>query len=206
MLSKRLETIVSLIETKEIIDIGCDHALIDIYLTNKGYKCTAIDNKEKVLINTRERIKKNNLQGKINVICSNGLDNYKVNGKETVVIAGMGTNTILEILKNKEFEKINTLIIQSNNDLYELRKNICRMGYYIDKEITIYDKKYYCIIRFKKGIKKYNYFNYYIGLSNNQKYYKYLYNKIYKTYKSIPNKNITKKIKYKILLLKLKTE
>ena len=204
MLSKRLKGIISLIETNEIIDIGCDHALIDIYLTNKGYKCTAIDNKESVLINTRKKI--NNLLDKINVVCSNGLDNYKVNGKETVIIAGMGTNTILDILKNKEFEKINTLIIQSNNDLYELRKNICRMGYYIDKEITIYDKKYYCIIRFKKGIKKYNYFNYYIGLSNNQKYYKYLYNKIYKTYKSIPNKNITKKIKYKILLLKLKTE
>ena len=118
----------------------------------------------------------------------------------------MGTNTILEILKNKEFKKINTLIIQSNNDLYELRKNICKIGYYIDKEITVYDKKYYNIIRFKKGIKKYNYFNYYIGLSNNKEYYKYLYDKIYKTYKNIPNKNIIKKLKYKILLIKLKTE
>ena len=43
MLSKRLKAIVSLVETNEIIDIGCDHALIDIYLTNKGYNCTAID-------------------------------------------------------------------------------------------------------------------------------------------------------------------
>lgn len=206
MLSKRLKAIVSLVETNEIIDIGCDHALIDIYLTNKGHNCTAIDNKKSVLINTRENIKKNNLQNQIKVICSNGLDNYKVNGMETVIIAGMGTNTILEILKNKEFKKINTLIIQSNNDLYELRKNICKMGYYIDKEITVYDKKYYNIIRFKKGIKKYNYFNYYIGLSNNKEYYKYLYDKIYKTYKNIPNKNIIKKLKYKILLIKLKTE
>ncbi len=204
MLSKRLKGIISLIETNEIIDIGCDHALIDIYLTNKGYKCTAIDNKESVLINTRKKI--NNLLDKINVVCSNGLDNYKVNGKETVIIAGMGTNTILDILKNKEFEKINTLIIQSNNDLYELRKNICKMGYYIDKEITIYDKKYYNIIRFKRGLKKYCYFDYYFGLSNDKEYYKYLYDKIYKTYKNIPYKNIIKKIKYKILLIKLKTE
>ncbi len=203
MLSKRLLKVASLIDTKEIIDIGCDHALLDIYLTNKGYKCTAIDNKEAVLNITYNNIKESNLLDKINIVCSNGLDNYKVKGTETVVIAGMGTNTILEILKNKEFDKINTLIIQSNNDLYKLRKKICKK-YYIDKEEVIFDKKYYNIIRFKKGKKRYTYFDYYFGLYMDNDYKEYLYNKLYKTYKSIPLKKIIKKIKYKILLIKLK--
>ena len=141
--------------------------------------------------------------GKINIVCSNGLDDYKVKGIETVIIAGMGTNTILEILKNKEFDKINTLIIQSNNDLYKLRKEVCKK-YYIDKEEVIFDKKYYNIIRFKKGKKRYTYFDYYFGLYMDNDYKKYLYNKLYKTYKSIPLKKIIKKIKYKILLIKLK--
>ena len=138
MISKRLLKIASLVDTEEVIDIGCDHALLDIYLTNNGYKCIAIDNKEKVLNNTYKNIKENNLLNKITIVCSNGLDNYKVNGNETVIIAGMGTNSILEILKNKEFNKINTLIIQSNNDLYKLRKEIFK-NYYIDKEIIVFD-------------------------------------------------------------------
>ena len=72
MLSKRLLKVASLVDTKEIIDIGCDHALLDIYLTNKNYKCTAIDNKETVLNTTYSNIKESNLLGKINIVCSNG--------------------------------------------------------------------------------------------------------------------------------------
>lgn len=204
MISKRLNVIASLIDSNKIIDIGCDHALLDIYLTNKGINCVAIDNKETVLDKARENIKKNNLLDKIKIICSNGLENYNVLGNENVIIAGMGTNTILNIIQNKEFNKINTLIIQSNNNLYELRKKICKLGYYIDKEIVIFDKKYYNIIRFKKGFKKYSYFDYYFGLDINYEYKKYINNKIYKTYKNIPFKNIIKKIKYKILLLYIK--
>ena len=204
MISKRLNVIASLVDSNNIIDIGCDHALLDIYLTNKGINCVAIDNKETVLDKARENIKKNNLLDKIKIICSNGLENYNVLGNENVIIAGMGTNTILNILQNKEFNKINTLIIQSNNNLYELRKNVCKLGYYIDKEIVIFDKKYYNIIRFKRGFKKYSYFDYYFGLDMNYEYKKYINNKIYKTYKNIPFKNIVKKIKYKILLLYIK--
>ena len=204
MISKRLNVIASLVDSNRIIDIGCDHALLDIYLTNKGINCVAIDNKETVLDKARENIKKNNLLDKIKIICSNGLENYNVLGNENVIIAGMGTNTILNILQNKKFNKINTLIIQSNNNLYELRKKICKLGYYIDKEIVIFDKKYYNIIRFKRGFKKYSYFDYYFGLDMNYEYKKYINNKIYKTYKNIPFKNIVKKIKYKILLLYIK--
>lgn len=204
MISKRLNVIASLVDSNNIIDIGCDHALLDIYLTNKGINCVAIDNKETVLDKARENIKKNNLLDKIKIICSNGLENYNVLGNENVIIAGMGTNTILNILQNKEFNKINTLIIQSNNNLYELRKNVCKLGFYIDKEIVIFDKKYYNIIRFKRGFKKYSYFDYYFGLDINYEYKKYINNKIYKTYKNIPFKNIVKKIKYKILLLYIK--
>lgn len=200
MLSKRLEKIASLVDSNEVVDIGCDHALLDIYLTQKGYTCTAIDNKESVLKLTKENIKKYNLSDKIKVILSDGLNNYNLKGNECVIIAGMGTNTILKIVK----KNINTLIIQSNNDLYKLRKNICKKGYYIDKEIALYDKKYYNIIRFKKGHKKYKYYNYYFGLYIDNDYKNYLYNKLNKTYNKIPYKNIIKKIKYKILLIKLK--
>ena len=50
-ISNRLKTIADMIDGNyHVIDVGCDHALLDIYLTlNKKIKCTAIDNKEKVI-------------------------------------------------------------------------------------------------------------------------------------------------------------
>ena len=40
MLSKRLETVASLVTTESAIDVGCDHGYLDIYLTLKGIKKT----------------------------------------------------------------------------------------------------------------------------------------------------------------------
>ncbi len=52
---------------------------------------------------------------------------------------------------------IDKLIISSNNDYYYLRKEICKLGYKIDKELIVIDKnKYYPIITFIKGKEKYN--------------------------------------------------
>ena len=204
MLSKRLQEICNLVDSTYVVDIGCDHALIDIYLTINNHICTAIDNKETVLEKTIQNIKKYNLEDKINVVCSDGLNNYGIKGNESVILAGMGTSNILNILNNNQINKINTLIVQSNNDLDILRRKICKMGFYIDKEIAVYDKKYYCIIRFKRGKKIYSYLNYYYGLSNNKSYYKYLYNKTYETYKKVPYRNIAKKIKYKLLLINIR--
>ena len=39
-LSKRLEVIANLVDTKRVIDVGCDHGYLDIYLTL--YKFSAI--------------------------------------------------------------------------------------------------------------------------------------------------------------------
>ena len=36
MLSKRLKAIASLVDGENVIDIGCDHAFLDIYLTIQG--------------------------------------------------------------------------------------------------------------------------------------------------------------------------
>ena len=67
----------------------------------------------------------------------------------TAVICGMGTATILSILNTDKLCKIDKLIIQSNNDLYNLRKKICKKGFNIINEVIVKERGiYYIIIKF----------------------------------------------------------
>lgn len=201
-LTKRLNEIVSLIdEGTNVIDIGCDHALLDIYLTlNKKNKCIAADINKNALESAIKNINKYNLEKEIKTLISDGLKNIDIPSNNTIVICGMGTNTILNIIKNSDIKKIDNLIIQSNNDLYRLRKEVTKLGFYINKERNIEDKnKYYTIIKFKKGYKKYSFFEYQYGINlENKIYIKYLINKNEKIINKLPNKYILKKLKIKI--------
>lgn len=193
-ISNRLKLIASMITNDSVVDVGCDHALLDIYLTKLGKKCIATDISDKVLENAKKNINKYNLN--IKTIQTDGLKNVDIPKFSTVVIAGMGAHTIIDILKPKY--DIDELIIASNNDLYYIRKEIVKLGYYIDLEKSILDKnKYYVIIRFKKGKKRYNIKKYIIG-DLDKEYYRYLYNKN-STIISKIKKNSFKKIKLIII-------
>ena len=54
-ISARLRTIASLVkDNSSIVDVGCDHGLLDIYLTKyKNVRCVASDNKASCLNNSR---------------------------------------------------------------------------------------------------------------------------------------------------------
>jgi len=162
-LSKRLEAISSLIPNdSKIIDVGCDHGLLDIYLYQKGIsnKIIASDINENALNNARENIKKNKLEQFIETRLGNGLDTLnEIDDIDTIIISGMGAHTAVGILKNNHLKlsNINTIIIQSNTKIEFLRKEIIRLNYIIDDEILIQDnKKIYTIVKFIKGKKKYS--------------------------------------------------
>ena len=206
MLSKRLKTIASLVPTKDnVIDIGCDHALLDIYLTlHNDNSCIAADISEKVIDNAKKNIVKYNLQNKIETIVSNGTNNIQIDKKSTIVISGMGTYTILDIVSKIDKEKINKLIIQSNNNLFDLRKKINELGYEIELEQVVFDKnKYYTIIVFIKGNRLYKrkQLKYGVNYIKNDDYYKYisyLINKNNDIILRLNNKHIFKKIRLKL--------
>ncbi len=168
-ISKRLEKISELIDNNtNIIDIGCDHGLLDIYLkqTKQKINILATDINQNALNNANNNIKKYKLDKEIKTKLTNGLDNINTTNYDTILIAGMGSHTIVGILqKNKhKLKNINTLIIQSNNDHYFLRKKIIELNYYIEKESLIKDKNIiYTIIKFKKGKKHYNKKELYFG-------------------------------------------
>lgn len=209
MISQRLKTIASMVDTESIIDVGCDHAYLDIFLAKtRNTKCTAIDVREGIINNVRSAIKREKLEDNIQVILNDGLEGVKINNNDTVILSGLGTKTILNIVKDK---KISNLIIQSNDDQYLLRKILTKSNYYIVDEKIILDGKYYVIIKFKLGEKKYKHNQLLFGPKlleeNNLIFKKYLVMK--KGYydnliKNIPNNHFVRKIKLKIHLNKIK--
>ena len=91
-INKRLETVASFIEeNSKIIDVGCDHALLDIYVVNKYKNVTAIasDNKEGPLEGAKENVKKYHLEEKIKLKLGNGIETIEED-VDTIIISGMG--------------------------------------------------------------------------------------------------------------------
>ena len=169
-LSPRLEAISSLIPINtRIVDIGCDHGYLGIYLYQKGIcsKIIASDVNANALENAKENIVFYHLEENIETRLGNGLDVINEDDNiDTLIISGMGTHTIIGILKNNyhKLKNINNIIIQSNTKIELLRKEVIKLNYYIDNEILVKDnKKIYTAIRFIKGKKKYNHQELYFG-------------------------------------------
>ena len=216
-LSPRLKCLTEFIsDNTNMVDIGCDHGLLDIYLMQekKNIKIIASDVNNNALNNAKKNIKKYKLDDKIETILSNGLDNIDTTNLDTIVISGMGSHTIVGILYSnlKKVKNINKLIIQSNNDLDFLRYKLTKIGYYIKKEKLVKDAGIiYTVIEFNKGYRLYSKKDLYLGpclLKERNSLFIEKCNieldKLNKIYKVIPKKNYHHKlkIKYKIKILK----
>lgn len=199
-LSNRLKVVADYVEdNSKVIDIGCDHGLLSIYLVNnkKNIKVIASDINNNALSSARSNIKEYKLEDKIDIRLGKGLEVVSPEEIDTIVIAGMGSNTIVGILKyaKDKLKYVDNIIIQSNTDLYFLRKNITKLGYYIEDETLVEDKNIiYTVIKFKKGTRRYNYKELYLGpilINKKDKLFIKKYSKERNTLKMIL-KNITK--------------
>lgn len=195
-ISKRLKQIASYVDdNSSIIDVGCDHALLSIYLlkNKKNIKVIASDIHEGPLQKAKENIKKYDLEDKIEVSLANGLE--KLNKEtDTVVIAGMGYLTIKNILENGNLDNIKTMILSVNDDFDLLKNFMKKIGFSITKEEIIEDhNKFYIIIKAVKGRKKY--VNEKIMNEDYVKYLKYTLNKKKKLLDKIPKKKRITRIK-----------
>lgn len=211
MLSDRLLSLTKFINKKDLVaDIGCDHGLLSIYLVKNKLckKVIATDINPKALNNAVNNIKNNNLVKEIETKLGKGLEPIKDENINTVIISGMGTNTIIHMFEN--VDKKYKVITQSNNDYYNLRKYFVNKDYKIKAESIVLDNdKYYINIVFIPGIKKYSkkellYGSFLINDKKNINYFISILNKNKFIYKKIPYKNIVKKIDLKIRIKYLK--
>lgn len=167
-INERLKKIGDLVEANSFcLDVGCDHALLDIYLVRKerNIKTIASDIADGPLEHAKENIKKERLENEILVKKGSGLKTYQ-EGIDTVIISGMGGRNIIGILKDdiKILKKINTLILSPNNYQEDVKRFVCKNGFYIENEEFVKDKNFiYQIIILKKGKKKYTNIEYFFG-------------------------------------------
>ena len=206
-LSKRLKAIADMIDNNSsVADIGCDHALLDIYLIQNNIINKAIASD--ITIGAVNQAKKNVLVNKVNNIevrIGDGLNTISEHDNiDTIVLSGLGSKKIKEILSNNKskLSNIKTIIIQSNNNVHTIRKALLNLGYYISSEKIVKDNDIiYVIIKFQKGKKKYRkkdlLFGPFLSKEKNELYIEY-YNNII-----IKNNDIIKKIPKKLIIKKL---
>lgn len=154
MLSKRLKAIADLAkDSKVVLDVGCDHGLLSIYLSGQGKKVIASDIAPMPLEAAKRNIEIYNIENNITAILAPGLK--AINDEvDTVIIAGMGRSTI-ETMIDEDFDllkSVKQLIVSPHTEVYKFRKYISNKGFIIKDEMIIYDsKKYYIILSLEKG-------------------------------------------------------
>lgn len=167
-LNKRLIAVSEFVDKgSSIIDVGCDHGYLSIYLsqTKKLNKVIASDINEGPLKSAQENIKKYKVEEKIKTKLGSGIDPIEPD-IDTIIISGMGGLNMIGILKysKDKYKNVNTIILSPNSDTYKLRKEICKLGFYIENENLVSEKNIiYPIIKFKRGKKKYKYQDYLYG-------------------------------------------
>lgn len=208
-ISKRLKAIADMIDTDKIYDVGCDHAYLDIYLAkHKNIDCVAIDLLECILDKAYKNVQKEKLDDKIEIKLNNGLEGIVVEDNATVVLSGLGTNSILKIIDGVA---INTIIIQSNDNIPLLRSKMIQNGYVIVDENIVLEGKYYTIIKFKRGKRHYSNLELELGpiliKKRDKQFISYLKKKeLYysKLIKNIPFKYYVRRFKIKRILKYIK--
>lgn len=159
-LSKRLAEIAKLVPQGEIVvDIGTDHAYLPLFLVEEGVcpKAIAVDINEKPYQIAKKAVSQKNLNQKIDVRLGNGLEPLLPGEAKSIIIAGMGGNTIISILEEAEdvLKEASCLIIQSMAYIDTLRLWLFSHNWYFEKEILVKDSgKLYIIIVAKPGKEK----------------------------------------------------
>ena len=167
-INERLKKIGDLVEANSFcLDVGCDHAFLDIYLVkrNQNIKAVASDIAEGPLAQAKQNIKRERLEKEIETRLGDGLSTY-TDDIDTIIISGMGGRNMIGIMKASPnvLKKVKTIILSPNNYQEDVKRYCCKNGFYIEKEEFVKEKKFiYQIIIFKKGKKHYSKKEYFFG-------------------------------------------
>lgn len=155
-INNRLKAIGDLVDENSLtMDVGCDHALLSIYLVlkKKHKRAIASDIKEGPLQSAKENIKRYQVEDQIELRLGDGLSTY-TDDIDTVTISGIGGRTIIGIFKSnmKSTKKLKTIIVSPNNYQQDVREFFTGIGFQIVDESLIKEGKIiYQIMKFTKG-------------------------------------------------------
>lgn len=158
MLDKRLKSCCEFVSGKGIVcDIGTDHAYLAVELIKSGKcgKVIASDVKEGPLEAARKNVEKYGVSDKVELVLSDGLENINPDGVTDIVIAGMGGETIVNILEDyfrKNCPEDIRLILQPMSKPEMLREFLYNLGYMNISEKAVEDgNRIYTVICAQKS-------------------------------------------------------
>ncbi|MDD3022502.1 MAG: class I SAM-dependent methyltransferase [Syntrophomonadaceae bacterium] len=145
-----------LIKNKPIADIGADHARLSIYLVKNHLAPRVIIGElgDGPYVRAIKAVQESNLQNCIELRQGNGLQVLKAGEVNSVAIAGMGGDTILEILahdwaKAGSFERF---VFQPMTKSGVLRRELAIQGWKIIAETVVQEKgRFYVIVASEPG-------------------------------------------------------
>ncbi len=146
MLNPRLQACADYVRHgAHICDVGTDHARLPVYLMEQGIVSSAIaaDIGEGPLAAAQRTIAAKGMTGSICTILSDGLQRVPKDGLTDIVIAGMGGETMIHILKNCpwSFEGMR-LILQPMTKADVLREWLYFNGFTIERETCAREERF----------------------------------------------------------------
>lgn len=146
-LQPRLQLLADLVpQGARLADIGTDHGYLPVWLLQRGRIAAAIaaDIGEEPLQHARRTAEEYGVEGIEFRLCD-GLKDIKHTECDTVVIAGMGGETIIHILASAPWTKAAgevTLLLQPMTKPGELRRWLADNGYRFTQERLVWDKDF----------------------------------------------------------------
>ena len=156
-LSQRLLAVADLASAGHCLaDVGTDHGYIPIYLMEKGKyeRAIAMDVRKGPLLRAEENRKIHGFEDRMDLRLSDGVAALREGEADTVVIAGMGGETIIAILSAAAWTKdgAHTLLLQPMTKTADLRKWLAVNEYRFTEERLVWDKNYlYPVLRVTGG-------------------------------------------------------
>lgn len=162
MLDNRLKLCAEMVNGSGIVcDVGTDHAYLaaELIKTDKCRRVIASDIKQGPLDAAAKTVEKSGVKEKVELILSDGLENISLNGVSDVVIAGMGGETIADII-DKCAELCDSrvqLVLQPMTKAEVLRKYLGEKGFAVDSEKIAVDgeKMYVVMAAHYSGVKRF---------------------------------------------------
>lgn len=135
-----------------LVDVGCDHGFLSIYLVQKG-KCPralAMDVRKGPLAAAQSHVEEVALTDYIETRLSDGLKAYCKGEADTLVCAGMG-GPLMEKILTDSYDKakaLKELILQPQSEIREFRVFLRKSGFRIVAEDAVIDEgKYYFVMK-----------------------------------------------------------
>lgn len=129
-----------------LADIGTDHGYLPVWLLqeNRISKVIASDINREPLEHARRTAEEYGLEDRIGFRLCSGLNGFKPGEVDTIVIAGMGGETIIAILQEAPWTRAQgmTLILQPMTKAETLRIWLADNGYTFTEERLVKDKEF----------------------------------------------------------------